>query len=97
MWLRHKFVDYGHGYFISQSTIDPSKVILLAKSPEDNYSECGQRRYLLTQNFLSNFFRNLPTPFSTLSTRLPMLELRAAAGFSLSTTLASCSLGLYSC
>jgi hypothetical protein len=30
------------------------------------------------QNFLSNFFRNFPTPFSTLSTLLPMFELRGS-------------------
>lgn len=29
---------------------------------------------MATQNFLSSFFKNFPTPFSTLSTRFPIFE-----------------------
>lgn len=43
-------------------------------------------------HLLSSFLRNLPTPFSTFTTLLPMFEL-GVCGVWWSTTPASCSVG----
>jgi hypothetical protein len=58
-------------------TLITRQMTALAKELQNRYRNIAHPT--LTQNFLSNFFRKLPMPFSTLSTRFPMFELRCGA------------------